>query len=195
MTKDPKLKEAILEHGWALLNTQGRDAVQLRTLANLSDCSVGTIYNHYENLDEIILRLNMRSLNKMYDSLQNRLEEALKGKSNLFGTLKKMGEGYIAFGVEHPKLWASLFETIAIDPLPYWYQEHAERGWKMIEETLEQKFNLPEKRAEELVAFFWAAMHGITSIIIHRKMKSVGREVTKEFISSYMEHTLKGFID
>jgi len=194
MVKDAGLKKDILENGWAILNQNGREALRMRELANLSDCSVGTVYNLFENLNEIILKLNLRSLDKMYAALHHELKVEIEKKSNLHVVFQKMGRAYIAFGMKNPKLWRSLFESLPINPLPEWYREKVQQGLLVIEGTIHNVFGLEKEKANQLVSFFWAAMHGMTSIMINRKMEALNEEASERYVISYIDHCLRGFI-
>ncbi len=194
MVKDAGLKKDILENGWAILNQNGREALRMRDLAKLSDCSVGTVYNLYENLNEIILRLNVRSLDQMYGALHQEMRKEIEVGSDIHNVFQKMGKVYISFGLRHPKLWRSLFESVPIEPMPDWYKEKAQNGLYVIEAAVQKKFGLSEGEANQLVNFFWAAMHGMTSILINRKMEALNESATEAFVTSYIDHCLRGFI-
>jgi AcrR family transcriptional regulator len=194
MVKDAGLKKDILENGWAILNQNGREALRMRELAKLSDCSVGTVYNLYDNLNEIILRLNVRSLDQMYGVLHQEMRKEIECGSNLYEVFHKMGKAYISFGLRYSKLWRSLFESVPIDPMPEWYKEKAQNGLFIIEAAIQKKFGLSEGQANQLVNFFWAAMHGMTSILINRKLEALNESATEAFVTSYIDHCLRGFI-
>ena len=83
MTRKPNLKTDILDSGWRILVERGRDAVRLRDLAKENECSVGTVYNLFENLDEIILRLNLKCLDKMYGALHHEMKAGIKRQDKL----------------------------------------------------------------------------------------------------------------
>ena len=166
----------------------------MRDLAKLSHCSVGTVYNLYENLNEIILQLNVRSLDQMYGALHQEMRKEIEVGSDIHNVFQKMGKVYISFGLRHPKLWRSLFESVPIEPMPDWYKEKAQNGLYVIEAAVQKEFGLSEGEANQLVNFFWAAMHGMTSILINRKMEALNESATEAFVTSYIDHCLRGFI-
>ena len=141
MKKETHLKTDILDRGWNILCEKGRGALRMRDLAKESGCSVGTIYNVFENLDEIILRLNLKCLDKMYFSLHKNMEVGIENQESLREVLARLGKAYIAFGAEHPLLWKSLFVILAIEPFPDWYVEKVEGGTKVIEKTIHKVYD------------------------------------------------------
>lgn len=191
MTRKTSLKAEILDRGWKILCKKGREALRLRDLAKRSDCSVGTIYNLFENLDEIILRLNLKCLDKMYSSLHQNMEEGIKRREDLEKVFGRLGKAYIAFGMEHPLMWKSLFENLAIEPFPDWYLEKVEGGIKFIEKTIGSTYGVEALKVKQIVSFFWASIHGMTSIVLNKKMKGID----EAYLDSYIEQSLKGFLN
>jgi|JI10StandDraft_1071094.scaffolds.fasta_scaffold376311_1 AcrR family transcriptional regulator len=190
MTKHTSLKTEILDIGWKVLQEKGREALHLRDLAEKGGCSVGTIYNLFENVDEIILRLNLKCLDLMYRSLHREMEKGIEKGEDLKGTLRRTGKAYLKFGMEYPFLWKSLFENLTVDPLPEWYQKKVEGGIEEIERAIVESYGLKSDRATEIVSFFWSAIHGITSIMLNKKRG----QFDEAYLNSYIDHCLKGFV-
>lgn len=190
MTKQTSLKTEILNVGWKVLTEKGREALRLRDLAKKGGCSVGTIYNLFENVDEIVLRLNLKCLDLLYGSLHREMERGIKKGEGLKEVLRQMGKAYLRFGMEHPLLWKSLFENLALDSSPEWYREKVDRGIEEIEKAIVKSYGLEADKATEIVSFFWSAIHGITSIILNKKRG----QFDEAHLNSYIDHCLKGFI-
>jgi len=186
MIKQKNLKTDILDRGWKILSEKGRESLRLRDLAKESGCSVGTIYNLFHNLDEIVLRLNIRSLDIMYSSLHKELNH----EGSLEEVLNKLGKAYVQFGMKNPLIWKSLFENLAIVPFPQWYREKVDGGIEVIEKTLEKTYGLDAKKAHRIVSFFWAAIHGMTSTMLNKKME----EVDEAYLNSYIDHCVRGIV-
>ena len=79
-TTEPKyrdrLREEILQLADRLLATEGLDALQARRIAREADCSVGTIYNIFGDIDGLIVAANSRTLIAMGQSLRQSLDAA-----------------------------------------------------------------------------------------------------------------------
>lgn len=191
MTKQATLKSEILNIGWKILTEKGREALRLRDLAKKGGCSVGTIYNLFENVDEIVLRLNLKCLDMMYGSLHREMNQGIQKGEDLKGVLRRMGKAYLTFGMKHPLLWKSLFENLAIDPFPKWYREKVDGGIEEIECAIVKSYGLKAGKAAQIVGFFWAAIHGITSIMLNKKRG----QFDETYLNAYIDHCLKGFID
>jgi len=92
-------------------------------------------------------------------------------------------------------MWKSLFESLTVDLLPDWYREKVQEGIQFIKNTIQRAFGLQAEKANQTVNFFWTAMHGITSIMLNKKMEVVSEAVHEEYSDSYIDHCLKGFLD
>ncbi|MBU2531397.1 MAG: TetR/AcrR family transcriptional regulator, partial [Alphaproteobacteria bacterium] len=57
-----RLKSTIVRIAREILLSDGLEGLQARRVASLSDCSVGTIYNLFGNLDMVIIAANAETL-------------------------------------------------------------------------------------------------------------------------------------
>ena len=169
---------------------QGEDALRIRDLAKGCGCSVGTVYNVFEGINEILLRLNIRSLHILTDKVLLALEKP----ADLQEGVRAMGRAYMEFAKTYPHQWTSLFERESVKNPPEWYLDGVNQQLDQIESRLVEKFNLKKESAVKLVGFFWAAIHGITSILLHKKTRIVNRIIKEEDLDRYIDHCLMGII-
>lgn len=188
--KRTELRRQILNSSWETLNEKGGKALQIRNIAKECDCSVGTIYNVFEGIHEIILRLNIRSLR----CLTEKILAALKKTTEVKEGVRVMGNAYLDFAKTYPHQWTTLFERESVQSPPKWYVKEIDENLRKIEAVLIQKFGLQNEDAIKLVGFFWAAIHGITSILLHKKTRIVERIIKEEDIDRYIDHCLMGMI-
>lgn len=55
--KDKGLRSLLLSHSKTIIEAEGIEALNIRTLAKKSQISVGTVYNYFSNKDDILLSL------------------------------------------------------------------------------------------------------------------------------------------
>ena len=192
--KNEDLKRTILENGWNILLCKGIDAIRLRDLAMMSTCSIGTVYNLFKNLDEILLKLNVKSLNKMYYSLHEAMDRGLEQQESIDSIFYRLGIAYIRFGCSYPKIWKGIFENLSIDPLPDWYKKEVNHGIQLLKDKIEKAYSLDKNRVNIMVEFFWSSMHGMTAILINKKWNVFDEKVNEDYISKYIKQSIKGFI-
>ncbi len=185
-----ELRRKILDLGWKVLEKEDGNALRIRDLASGCGCSIGTVYNAFHGMNEIVLRLNVRSLDLLYDALLKALEEA----DGLQEGVRGMGMAYMRFAKMHPHRWKLLFENESVENAPEWYLDEVNVKLREIEGELMRRFYLKLDEAMRLVGFFWAAIHGITSIILNKKSRVVEGIIKEEDLDAYVDHCLMGMI-
>ena len=182
------LRTKILDLGWGVLETG--TGIRIRDLAKGCGCSIGTVYNVFEGMDEIVLRLNARSLDILYEGIL----KALEGEDDLKSGVRAMGAAYMVFAKKHPHRWKMLFENESLEKAPQWYLDVVNAKLREIESELVRRFYLKMEEAMKLVGFFWAAIHGITSIMLNKKTRVVEGIIKEEDLDRYIDHCLLGMI-
>ena len=100
-----ELRELIIQATTEIVEENGLEGLSAREIAKRIGYSPGTLYNVFENLDDILLTIEARLLDRLADRL---------AKTDASGTpqerLKRLTETYFAFTQERPKLWNLLVE-------------------------------------------------------------------------------------
>ena len=99
------IKEQILEHALELMNRHGFDGFSMRKLGSRLGVSAKTIYNYYQNKDELYLSILTRGFEQLYD----RYQKAFSNHQNPMERLKAMGGQYLSFGLEHANIYNLMF--------------------------------------------------------------------------------------
>jgi AcrR family transcriptional regulator len=99
------IKEQILKHALELMNHHGFDGFSMRKLGSRLGVSAKTIYNYYQNKDELYLVI----LTRGFEQLFNRFNNAYNTHRDPIKRLKNMGSEYMAFGLEHSNLYNLMF--------------------------------------------------------------------------------------
>jgi AcrR family transcriptional regulator len=184
-----QLRELILDAAQAIIESNGLAGLSAREIARRVGYSPGTIYNMFENLDDVVLQVEARVL----DALDARLAAALDGPP-LDGP-RRLAEAYLAFTHERPKLWNLLFEHYMPGgaDTPPWYQQKLELLMTRVESALAPMFpaeaDAERKRAARVL---WAGVHGITSLSTANKLSNITTEAAGPFIADLVKNYLDG---
>ncbi|MEZ5669392.1 MAG: WHG domain-containing protein [Alphaproteobacteria bacterium] len=140
----------------------GLRAITARAVADRMGYAVGTIYNIYGNLDELVARANAETLDALYDDLSaGSLGRAAHDR------LRELARRYVAFIARHPGRWSAVIEAPSVAELPIaeWYGEKVERLLRLAEDAIASFFPAGEEAARaEHARVLWSALHGITII-------------------------------
>ncbi len=191
--KQSHLKEKIFHSAWQIVENEGMDQLTVRGIAELSECSLGSIYTVFDNFQDLQLRVNANILSRLYQILNETATLAIQSNKSLKELLTDLGNAYIEFGQKHRFLWKALFEHIPSAPFPDWYIKHSHEGLNHLSKKLAETFSLPEDEIRKTLGFFWASIHGICSILLNKKL-----EVLAEFFNAdihldpYIEYCVSG---
>jgi len=166
-----QLRELILDAAQDIIEAQGIAGLSAREIARRIGYSPGTIYNMFENLDDVVLNVEARVL----DALDQRLA-GLLNDGDACTRVTRLALAYLAFTHEKPKLWNLLFEhhMPAGAPLPAWYQQKLETLMSRVEAALAPEFGPgQESHRERAARVLWAGVHGITSLSTADKLSVV----------------------
>src|SRR5262245_33957483 len=187
------LRVLILDAAQEIIAAQGLAGLSAREIARRVGYSPGTIYNIFENLDDVVLNVEARVL----DALDVRLSELQQGE-NAAGArdrLLHIANAYLAFTQDRPRLWNLLFEhhMPAGTELPTWYRQKLERLADQVERALAPHFP-PGKEADcqRTARVLWAGVHGITSLATADKLPLVTTDTAARLIDDLVTTFLAG---
>ena len=164
-----RLREEILALAGRLLETEGLDALQARRIAKEADCSVGTIYNIFGDIDGLILAANSRTLTAMGRALTAALDEAkwLPVKDRLMA----LAIAYMHFALENQPQWEAVFKyrrPPGAETPPAYLDDQA-RLLALIEGVIGEIVPVTEHRARTARALF-GAVHGIVALALDNRL-------------------------
>jgi len=183
-----ELRELIIEATTDIVEHSGLEGLSAREIAKRVGYSPGTLYNVFENLDDLLLVIEARLL----DELTERLN-ATETSSTPSDRLRSLVRTYFAFSQERPKLWNLLNEhrMPAGRAVPDWYQAKVEGLLVPLEQALKPLLNDADpSQQRRAVRTLWASVHGVTSLSTADKLSHVtapaGRSLIDELISTYL---------
>mgnify|MGYP000901120258 CR=1 FL=1 len=185
-----ELREHILQAATELIATGGLAGLSAREVARRIGYSAGTIYNVFDNLDDLILTIEGR----MLDALDEKLD-ALPATGNPRENVLQLAQAYLAFTHDNPKLWNLLFEH-HLPPgtdVPPAYRAKLEGLLARIEKAMTPLFaDTAESERKRAARVLWAGVHGITSLSTADKLSNVSTESAWPLIKDMVETYLNG---
>jgi AcrR family transcriptional regulator len=187
----PQLRDLILDAARDIIEADGLAGLSAREIARRVGYSPGTIYNMFENLDDVVLNVEARLL----DELDARLTAKLADPAHTANPLLRLAHAYLDFTHEKPKLWNLLFEH-HLPPgaqLPEWYQQKLEGLMLRIETALAPMFPAgSEIERQRAARVLWAGVHGITSLSTADKLSVVTTETAPRLVDDLISTYLAG---
>ena len=171
------LREQLIDAAERTIAEKGLAAVKARELAREVGCAVGTIYNVFEHLDELVLRVGARTLAMLETTL-----EAVRPLGGHHSTetaaddLVRLAVAYLEFAATHTVRWRALFEHRMSEarPLPEWFVEQQHQLFAQLERPLEALLTELDEDARRILArTVFSAVHGIVALGLEEKLVSL----------------------
>ena len=186
-----ELRELILQASTELIESHGLAGLSAREIARRIDYSPGTLYNVFENLDDLVLTIEGRLL----DRLSAALADVAAASADPRERVLRLASAYLKFTHGNPKLWNLLFEH-HLPPerdVPPWYQQKLEGLLSRVEEALAPLIGAGDPQALKRAArVLWAGVHGITSLSTADKLSIVSTEAAGALVEDLVRTYLAG---
>lgn len=175
-----------------ILSEEGLKGFSARKLATAIDYTVGTLYQVFENLDDIVLQINGRTLDDLHEWLSIRLPPT----DTPLAKLCALANAYIDYAESHGPRWNLLFDFVAgkEDSLPDWYIDKLSRVFGLAESALAPLDGARSPlEIQQAARVLWAGVHGICTLKIRQRMDLAGGQSAKTMALSLIENFLGGF--
>lgn len=189
-----KLRTTVMQIGKRLIVEEGLASVQARRIAKEAGCAVGSIYNVFKDLDDLIIALNMITLADMGATLTSAHDSSRDQRMQV--RLMALAEAYFEFASENPKRWRAIFEHVLPDGVkaPIEYRDDQNKLFALVEECLVDVVPAEVERRSAARALF-ASVHGIVSLALDRKLGDFDGLETRRQIQFLVGCTARGLND
>jgi len=162
-------KEYIAGVALQLLREEGIQNLTARAVAKRTGCSVCPIFSAFENMEEL-QRAVIAEARKVYDSYV----DAGLSKELAF---KGVGEAYIRFAANEPKLFQLLFMNDDKVRNLNTVLPSIDLNYKKILQSITDGYAVSEKTAFKLYKNLWIFTHGIAAMCATRTCEFSGKEI------------------
>ena len=184
----PQLLELALDAARKIVLKQGLRGLSTRRIASRIGYSAGTLYQLFEDLDDLILRMNARTLDGLLKSCRE-VDFSMEPEV----TLQNLAGRYIEYVGRNPGLWNAIFEHSLPDgrAAPDWYVERTRQLLGFAEKAIEPLFAAGEEQALRHEAHvLWAALYGIAALATAQKLTA--DESPEALVRSLVRNYLAG---
>ncbi len=188
-----QIHEMALSATERIVREQGYQGLSARKVAGAIGYTVGTLYLVFDNLDDLILQVNGRTLDRLYARMVQEQAKQKQAKERLL----QLGHSYIQFACEEPHTWQMIFEhrLTGEREIPEWFQLKVARMFALVETGLEP---LAAQHSPGEIALaaraLWSGVHGVCILAVSDKLDVVGVESVQNLTDLLVGNFLKGFI-
>lgn len=184
-----ELLEMAVNAAEKIIEESGIEALTVRRVSKEIGYSVGTIYNLFENLDELSLHVKARTL----DALHAFIRDVPKG-ADTEADMLALNDAYFRFLAANPNTWGSILDRVDADgkPLPDWYLAKVALPFSVIEQTLAPLFDGDHEAAEYAAHTLWCGVHGIAVLGFENSLEAMGGRDAREMADYLIRNFLRG---
>jgi len=188
-----ELKALILNAAELIVSEEGFTSLNVRRIAREIGYTVGSIYMVFENMADLIMQINARTLDNLADSLIFVSDD----KNQQYFELWAMN--YLSFALQHFNQWSyalkySLPATLGLETQA-WYMAKVDKIFLSVEAKLAQlKPAQTEKEVKYAVRALLAGIQGICIFLINEKNNTSEVKEIEEIISVLVRNFLRGWL-
>lgn len=183
-----ELRQLILDASQSIIGRNGISALSAREIARMIGYSPGTLYNIFDNLDDVLMTLQIMLMGRTVDYL-NSIPMGPDPATNL----QALADAYIDFALANRRMW-NLFLAHSLPAqatLPTPYPEQVDGLVNIVTGALQPLTEGSSKaRVDTLARVLWAGLHGIAAVAATEKgvyltpatAKAYAKELTATFI-------------
>ena len=165
--KREALRAKLIESAEKRMKTNGLTGLRARDITKDAGCALGGLYNAFGDLDELVLHVNARTL----DRLSAEIEAARDGLAPQ-AALLSIAHGYTRFARENRALWDALFDHKLAEgtQAPDWFREH-QRGVMahVVAALADLQPDMPEAVLHLRARTYFSAIHGVVAISLQER--------------------------
>jgi AcrR family transcriptional regulator len=182
--RQAKLREVLIDVAEAQIASGGLATLKARPVAEAAGCSLGAIYNIFDDLDALVMAVNGRTFRR----LGRFVSDAVQGADarDPSAQLVTMSHGYLHFASDHTHLWRALFdlEMSVEGPVPQWYLEELGAVFGLIAAPLAQLFpDLERAELDLMVRGLFSSVHGIVLLGLEQRISAVPLDQVERMLS------------
>jgi AcrR family transcriptional regulator len=187
-----EIRHMALDAAEAIVAAEGYKGLTARKVAAAIEYTVGTLYLVFENLNDLVLQVNGRTLDALFERMAAVSAPADSARNQLLA----LANAYIAYAKAETPRWNTLFEFVAENgnSLPDWYLEKLSKVFGLAEKALEP---LSARRqaleVQQAARVLWASVHGICMLKIRQRMDLAGGQSTEAMAGMLIDNFLRGF--
>ena len=183
-----ELAELVVRAAETLARKGGLRGVAMRRIASQIGYAPGSIYNAVGDLDEVVLRVNARTLGRLRSHLHSVVDSARDPVDNALA----VADAYLDFVMRQPRLWGLILEHVLPNEreFPAWYQQALNETTCLVDGVLEPLIPDEDERRRS-VATLWASLHGLASLSTSGKLAAVNQDDPHELAQLLIRRFLR----
>jgi len=188
-----ELQSMSIDAARAIISTEGLEGVSARKVAQRIGYTVGTLYQAFENIHDLVLHANAFTLSEMLAELEASFNSTKEPQQRMV----KLAEAYLHFAENHQRQWAAVFRHSLPQGyvMPDWYQARIDALFSLIENGLRAMAPKRSRQSVQLASrALWSGVHGICILHTGDKLFSDTIASPQSLLHSLVKHYLHSWV-
>jgi AcrR family transcriptional regulator len=176
------LRTRLIDAAEAEIAEKGLLGLKARDVTTRAGCALGAIYNAVADLDELVMRVNSRTLERLGTALAPASDAGTPQRVTL-----ALADAYAVFALENRRLWSALFEHRLPEgvPMPDWHRAEHEVLIARIGAPLSHlRPDLPEAAISLRVRTLFGAVHGVVHLALQGRLVGVPEPMLRQEVAA-----------
>jgi AcrR family transcriptional regulator len=190
--KDRKadLRTRLIDAAEAEIAEKGLLGLKARDVTHRAGCALGAIYNAVSDLDELVIRVNSRTLERLGAALT-----PASGAGSPEAVTLALADAYAVFALENRRLWSALFEHRLPEgvQMPDWHRQEHEVLIARIGAPLSAlRPDLPVEAVRLRVRTLFGAVHGVVHLALQGRLVGVPENLLRQEVAALVMALVAG---
>jgi AcrR family transcriptional regulator len=184
------LRTRLIEAAEAEIAEKGLLGLKARDVTQRAGCALGAIYNAVADLDELVMRVNSRTLERLGIALAPASDAGSPEAVTL-----ALADAYAVFALENRRLWSALFEHRLPEgvEMPDWHrQEHEVLIARIIAPLQHLRPDLPDAEVRLRVRTLFGAVHGVVHLALQGRLVGVPEPLLRQEVAALVMALVMG---
>lgn len=188
-----ELRAIALQAAECLVAENGLADLSTRKVVARIGYTVGSLYMVFRNLDDLIVQMNERTLERLHAALAM----AIADQPPPPVAVRALAQAYITFALTETNRWLAIYQhrLPADQPAPDSLTEKVAQTFDLVQGQLAL---LCPRRSPADIALatraLWSGVHGICILSLDQTLEMAGGRSIQEVAKSLIDHYLAGFI-
>jgi AcrR family transcriptional regulator len=186
-----EIRRKILDAARGLFAREGYENVTMRGIAETIEYSATTIYNHFEDKDDVVKALCDEDFTRLLGALSS-----TPLPDDPVEQIRQLGRAYAAFGLEWPNHYRFMFLTPNknhdIDA-----ESPGHRSFGLLRSAVQRAVTAGRFREidpDVTAQVLWSSLHGVVSLLITMQPQHWPTPPAKDLVEQVIEHGIRGFL-
>jgi AcrR family transcriptional regulator len=184
------LRQRLIAAAEAEIAEKGLSGLKARDVTGRAGCALGALYNAVADLDELILRVNSRTLERLGAALA-----PASAAGDPAAVTLALADAYAVFALENRRLWSALFEHRLPEgtDMPDWHRQDHEVLIARIGAPLAAlRPDLPADAIRLRVRTLFGAVHGVVHLALQGRLVGVPEPLLRQEVAALVMALVAG---